>query len=289
MAGTIAPQGHPVIRSASGGDSGDRDGTDLVDTGGVPVMDLNADLAEGDGLTAVDRALLDHVTSASLACGFHAGSRPAMRSAAEACVAGGVAIGAHVSFRDREGFGRRRLAVSPERLAADLVEQWEVLVEEVAAAGGTVSFVKPHGALYNVMAVDPDVAAAVVWALASRCRVLVGPPDGAHAVPASEAGVALVPEGFCDRGYDANGLLVPRGARGALVDDPEDVAGRARSLALDGGLDAVDGTWVALDVRTLCIHGDHPGADHRARSVRRTLEAAGVELRAFTPPTGRTG
>ena len=125
-------------------------------------MDLNADLAEGDVLTAADLALLDHVTSASLACGFHAGSRPVMRSAAEACVARGVAIGAHVSFRDREGFGRRPLVVSPDQLAADLVEQWETLVDEVAAVGGTVSYVKPHGALYNVMAVDPDVAATVV-------------------------------------------------------------------------------------------------------------------------------
>ena len=252
-------------------------------------MDLNADLAEGDVLAAVDLALLDHVTSASLACGFHAGSRPVMRSAAEACVARGVAIGAHVSFRDREGFGRHPLVVSPDQLAADLVEQWESLVHEVAAVGGTVSYVKPHGALYNVMAVDPDVAATVVQALAPRCRVLVGLPDGAHADPASEAGLALVPEGFCDRGYDAHGLLVPRGATGALVDDPEDVGRRARSLALDGGLDAVDGTWVALDVRTLCIHGDHPGAERRARSVRRTLEAAGVELRAFTPLSGGTG
>ena len=252
-------------------------------------MDLNADLAEGDVLASADLALLDHVTSASLACGFHAGSRPVMRSAAEACVARGVAIGAHVSFRDREEFGRRPLVVPPDQLAADLIEQWETLVAEVTAVGGTVSYVKPHGALYNVVAADPDVAATVVWALAPRCRVLVGLPVGAHAAPASEAGVTLVPEGFCDRGYDARGLLVPRGGTGDLVDDPEDVGRRARSLALDGGLDAVDGAWVALDVRTLCIHGDHPGAEHRARSVRRTLEAAGVELRAFTAPTSGSG
>jgi UPF0271 protein len=261
----------------------------VVDTGGVPVMDLNADLAEGDGLTAADLALLDHVTSASLACGFHAGSRPVMRSAAEACVARGVAIGAHVSYRDRPGFGRRPLVVAPDELAADLVEQWETLVAEVAAVGGTVSYVKPHGALYSSMAVDPEVAGTVVRALAPRCRVLVGLPDGAHTGPAGAAGVTVVPEGFCDRGYDAHGLLVPRHAAGALVDDPDDVGRRARSLAVDGGLGAVDGTWVALDVRTLCIHGDHPGAAHRARTVRRTLEAAGVELAAFAPPGGGTG
>jgi UPF0271 protein len=289
MAGTIAPRRDAVIRNASGPGDGVRDVPDVVDTGDVPVMDLNVDLAEGEGFGATDLALLDHVTSASLACGFHAGSRPSMRSAAEACVAHGVAIGAHVSFRDREGFGRRSLVVAPDQLAADLVEQWETLADEVAAAGGTVSYVKPHGALYNVMAVDPDVADTVVGTLAPRCRVLVGPPGGAQSGPASAAGVAVVPEGFCDRGYDARGLLVPRGAAGDLVDDPDDAGRRARSLALDGGLDAVDGSWVALDVRTLCIHGDRPGAEHRARAVRRTLEAAGVELRAFAGPAGGTG
>jgi len=256
----------------------------LVDTGGVPVMDLNADLAEGDELGATDLALLDHVTSASIACGFHAGSRPVMRAAAAACVERGVAVGAHVSYRDRAGFGRRALDVPADRLADDVVEQWRTLVEEVAAVGGTVGYVKPHGALYNVMAVDEEVAATVVAALAPLVGVLVGLPSGAQAGPAGEAGMEVVPEGFCDRGYDARGLLVPRDAPGALVDDPEDGARRARSLALDGGLEAVDGTWVAVDVRTLCIHGDRPGAEHHARAVRRTLDAAGVEVRAFTVP-----
>jgi UPF0271 protein len=248
-------------------------------------MDLNADLAEGDELGATDLALLDHVTSASLACGFHAGSRQAMRATAAACVERGVSIGAHVSYRDRAGFGRRTLDVASDRLVADLVEQWEILIEEVDAVGGTVSYVKPHGALYNMLAVDPEVADTVVRALAPRCRVLVGLPGGAQAGPADAAGMVVVPEGFCDRGYDATGLLVPRGADGALVDDPDEAGRRARSLALDGGLDAVDGTWVAVDVRTLCIHGDRPGADLHARAVRHALDGAGVEVRAFAGPT----
>jgi len=246
-------------------------------------MDLNADLAEGDALTSVDRMLLDVVTSASLACGFHAGSRILMRAAAELCVERGVAIGAHVSFRDRQGFGRRALEVPAVQLAADLVEQWETLVDEVTAVGGHVSYVKPHGALYHSMASDREMAATVVDTLAPFCTVLVGPPGGALAGPAAASGVEVVSEGFCDRGYDAGGLLVPRGGMGDLIMDPAEACRRARSLATEGRVRSVDGTWVDLTVRTLCLHGDQPGADRRGRAVRDALTAAGVEVRAFTP------
>lgn len=246
-------------------------------------MDLNADMAEGDAVGPRDRALLDLVTSASLACGLHAGSRTVMRAAAESCVERGVAIGAHVSYRDRAGFGRRALDVSPGQLSADLVEQWETLVAEVTAAGGRVAYVKPHGALYAAMAVDRAVATTVVDTFAPRCPVLVGPPGGVHEGAAVAAGMEVVPEGFCDRGYDADGQLVVRGEAGDLVDDPAAVAGRARSLAVGGGIHAVDGTWVALRVRTLCIHGDRDGADARARAVRDALAAVGVALQAFAP------
>jgi 5-oxoprolinase (ATP-hydrolysing) subunit A len=262
----------------------------------MPVMDLNADLAEGSGLGPVDRELLGVVTSASLACGFHAGDANLMRAAAEACVERGVAIGAHVSYRDRDGFGRRVLDVPADRLAADVVEQWEALATEVTAVGGRITYVKPHGALYHRMATDLDVATTVVDALAPRCHVLVGPPGGALEGPAMAAGLAVVPEGFCDRGYTAGGLLVPRGEPGDLLDDPEAAAGQARSLATGGGVTAVDGTWVALTVRTLCIHGDRPRAGGFATSVRRALGAAGVELRSFAAddqgphgPSGRGG
>ncbi len=250
----------------------------------MTAIDLNADLAEGDVFGASDLALLDVVTSASLACGFHAGSAPVMRAAAESCVARGVAIGAHVSYRDRAGFGRRALALAPDRLAADLVEQWEALDAEVRSVGGTVTYVKPHGALYAALAADPDVADTVVTALGPRCPVLVGPPTGAHVTAAAAAGVRTVPEGFCDRGYEADGRLVARDRPGALIDAAPDAAARARSLAVDDGIDAVDGSWVRLEVETLCLHGDHPGAAGRGRTVRRALEAAGVELAAFAPP-----
>ena len=247
----------------------------------MPVIDLNADLAEGEGWTDADLALLDHVTSASLACGFHAGGPPIMRAAAAACVERGVVIGAHVSYRDRDGFGRRHLDVAPDRLAADVVEQWEALVAEAAEVGARVAYVKPHGALYHRMATDAEVAAAVIGALATRCPVLVAPPASAATGPAGAAGVRLVAEGFCDRGYDARGQLLPRGHHDALVDDPAAVGARARSLATGRGLSAADGTWVALEVETLCIHGDRPGAARRARAVRHALAEAGVPVRSF--------
>lgn len=253
----------------------------VTDTGRVTVIDLNADFAEHDELTVEDLALLDHVTSASLACGFHAGGPSVMRAGSEACVARGVAIGAHVSYRDRIGFGRRALDHTPGRLAADVAEQWEALVAEARAAGGTVAFVKPHGALYHRMAADPEVAAAVVEALVGRCLVVVAPPMSAVAAPARAAGIRVVREGFCDRGYDARGRLVARDRPGALVEDPIAVGDQARSLAVEGGVASVDGTWVALEVETLCIHGDHPGSDARARAVCAALALGGVQVRSF--------
>ena len=197
-------------------------------------MDLNADLAEGEIVGPTDLAVLDVVTSASLACGFHAGNPSVMREAAEACVERGVAIGAHVSYRDRAGFGRRVLHVEPEQLAADLVEQWEALVDAVDGAGGRVRYVKPHGALYHAVATDTAVAGTLVDALGSRCPVLVGPPGGMLAAPAAAAGVRVVTEGFCDRGYDRRGVLDPPrrgrclGRRHRHLSCPGAVAGRRR-------------------------------------------------------------
>ncbi len=260
----------------------------MTDTGAVPAIDLNADLAEGDELATSDLALLGLVTSASVACGFHAGSRASMRRAAAECVARGVSIGAHISYRDREGFGRRTQDPAHDRLADDVIEQWETLVEEAAAVGAFVSYVKPHGALYPRMAADPEVAAVVVEALTTRCAVLVAPPGSAVAAPARAASMRLVIEGFCDRGYGPDGALVARGDAGAMIEEPEAVAERARSLAIDRGVPAVDGSWVALDVETLCMHGDGPGADRTGRAVRAALESAGVAVRPFTgtPSTG---
>jgi 5-oxoprolinase (ATP-hydrolysing) subunit A len=263
----------------------------MFNTGAMVTVDLNADLAEGDALTATDLAVLDEVTSVSLACGFHAGNRELMRATAIACLARGVTIGAHVSYRDRAGFGRTPIEREPSQLVADILEQCEVLSDEVGAAGGTVAYVKPHGALYNRMGVDPVVAASVIEALSLRgIGVLVAQTRTAVVEPARRADIRVVPEGFPDRGYRADGLLAERGDPGSLITDPAVAGLRAVSLVCRGGIDAIDGSWTAIEARTLCIHGDAPDAVEAARAVRTALTGAGVTIRAFVPaePTGST-
>jgi UPF0271 protein len=248
----------------------------------MPVVDLNADLAEGDVLSDGDRGVLESVTSASLACGFHAGGAAVMRSTAAVCVARGVAIGAHVSYRDRQGFGRRPLDVDPASLGRDIVEQWTVLTEQVEAVGGTVSFVKPHGALYHRMGVDPSVADAVVGAAARvGASALVAQAGTVVDGAAARVGLRVVAEGFPDRAYLADGRLVPRSRPGALVEEASAVGARAVALTVHGGTEAIDGTWTPVRAETLCIHGDAEGAADTARAVRAALEAAGVTVRSF--------
>ncbi len=265
--------------------------TGAVMAGALTTVDLNADLAEGETLTASDLALLDLVTSASLACGFHAGNPALMRATAAACLARGVTIGAHVSFRDREGFGRRSLDADPAAVVADIVEQVGNLSEAIAPEGASLSYVKPHGALYHRMGTDPTTAAAVVDGVTQTgLAAVVAQPASAVVRPAADARVALVREGFPDRGYRSDGRLVPRGRPGALVEDPDQVGRRALSLARRGGIESVDGTWTYVEVATLCVHGDAPGSAARARAIRAALESAGVTVRAFAlepPPPDR--
>lgn len=256
-------------------------------------VDLNADLAEGASLTPQDLGVLGAVTSASLACGFHAGGPAVMRETAAACVERGVVIGAHVSYRDRQSFGRRVMDVEPMQLVDDLVEQCRTLMAETAVVGGAVAYVKPHGALYHRMGVDPAVAGAVVSALARLdIDVLVAQPGTVVVGRANSSGVRAVAEGFPDRGYRADGRLAPRDLPGGMV-DPAATGRRAVSM-MRGGIEAVDGTWVPLEVATLCIHGDAPDAAVTARSVRASLEAEGIAVEPFLgrpaprpPPRGR--
>jgi UPF0271 protein len=255
------------------------------------VVDLNADLAEGDTLTGRDLEVLDVVTSASLACGFHAGGPDVMRSTAAACVDRGVAIGAHVSYRDRAGFGRRALASTPDVLTGDIVDQWTALAGQVAAAGGRLAFVKPHGALYNRMGADPVVAAAVVEAMGRvGAATLVAQGGTVVAAMARRAGLQVVPEGFPDRAYRPDGSLAPRSEPWAVIDDPITAGRRAVSLVRNGGTEAADGTWTAVETETLCIHGDNDRAADTARAVRRALESEGVVVRSFAlgGPSART-
>jgi UPF0271 protein len=253
-----------------------------MNTWGVAEVDLNADLGEGETLLPSDLAVLDCVTSANLSCGFHAGNPQAIQASLDAALERGVAIGAHVSYRDREGFGRRTMEVPAPQLLADIIEQYGILAAMATGSGGSVAYVKPHGALYNRMGVDQAVAAVVVKAV-QECgvRQLVAQAGTAVAGLAAAAGLEVVGEAFADRGYLRDGRLVPRSEADALVTDPHLVAQRALSLVTRGGIEAADGSWVAVACETLCVHGDTPSASASARETRAALEAAGVTVRSF--------
>lgn len=253
-----------------------------------PRIDLNADLGEGFGAwgdPAADEALLDIVTSANVACGFHAGDPVIMRRVCAQAVERGVAIGAQVSYRDLVGFGRRRIEVAPDDLAADVLYQLGALDGFARAAGDRVRYLKPHGALYSVAATDPDQAGAVVAALLAWDRPLpvLTLPGSVLATAAEAAGLPVVAEAFCDRGYRPDGSLVPRGEPGALLHEPAAIADRALAMVGDGTVTAVDGSPVAVRPRSLCVHGDTPGAAAIARAVRDRLTGAGVQLAPFAP------
>ena len=254
----------------------------------MPEIDLNADLAEGDSLTPSDAAVLDAVTSVSIACGFHAGGPSVMRETVRACMERGVTVGAHVSYRDREGFGRRVVEVEPAVLVEELHRQCVDLSEIARSLGTEVAFVKPHGALYHQMGSDPQVAAAVCEAASRQAvGVLVAQGFGQVVDLARRAGLRVVHEGFPDRAYRSDGRLVDRGVAGAVITDPDHVGLRALSLAGRGGVESITGEWTPVAAETLCIHGDSPTAAQTARTVRTALIDAGVTVRSFVdPPSG---
>jgi UPF0271 protein len=251
----------------------------------APLIDLNADLGEGFGRWRLtdDEALLSVVTSANVACGFHAGDAPTMRRVCELAAGHGVGIGAQVSYRDLAGFGRRAMDVPPDELAAEVAYQIGALEVFARAAGARVSYVKPHGALYNRTVHDAEQAAAVVEGIAltgTPLPVLGLPGSQLHAA-AEKAGLPVVAEAFADRAYTAQGTLVPRSEQGAVVTDPSTVTARSVGIACSGTLTAHCGTQVSVRARSLCLHGDTPGAAELARLVRTELEAAGVRVEAF--------
>jgi UPF0271 protein len=248
-------------------------------------VDLNADLGEGFGVWRLgdDDALLDVVTSANVACGFHAGDPSTMRRVCARAVERGVAIGAQVSYRDLAGFGRRFVDVDPAELADDVLYQLAALDGIARAEGGRVRYVKPHGALYNAAVHHQAQARAVVGAVAAYDASLpvLGLPGSAMETAARGAGVPFVAEAFADRGYLPTGRLVPRDDAAALITDPDVVVQRAVRFATEGSVETVAGTVVAVRPQSLCLHGDTPNAVHLADAVRRALVSAGVVLRPF--------
>ncbi|TQS45861.1 LamB/YcsF family protein [Cryptosporangium phraense] len=248
-------------------------------------MDLNSDLGESFGAWRLgdDSALLDVVTSANVACGFHAGDPRTLLDTCARAVSAGVVIGAQVGYRDLPGFGRRFIDYDPADLVADILYQLGALDGLARAAGARVAYVKPHGALYNAIVHHSAQAAAVVEAVARFDPTLpvLGLPGSEWLRLADEAGLRTVREAFADRGYTPEGTLVPRREPGALLHDPAEVAARMVRLVRDGEIVAVDGTVVRVEAESLCVHGDSPGAVEMARAVRTALDEAGIPLAPF--------
>lgn len=253
----------------------------------------SASLAAGAGAHPEDAALLEVVTSANVACGFHAGNRPTMAATASAAAERGVALGAHPSYRDSANFGRRELELSRDAVA-DLVHFQLVELDMAARRRGTrVRYVKPHGALYNRIVRDEDQAAGVVDAVLRYADdagedplPVLGLPGSAVLAVAAAAGVRAVGEAFADRGYRADGTLVPRGEPGAVLTDPDEVAARVVAMATGAAISTAEGTTVVVAAASVCVHGDTPGALALARSVRSALDAAGVEVAPFVDAGG---
>ncbi|WP_410810509.1 LamB/YcsF family protein [Micromonospora sp. 067-2] len=248
-------------------------------------MDLNADLGEGFGIWRLgdDEALLDLVTSANVACGFHGGDPSTMRRVCEGAAQRGVAVGAQVGYRDLAGFGRRRIAYDFIELRDEVTYQLGALDAFCRLFGTRVRYLKPHGALYHVASTDESQAAALVAAVTGHNPDLpvLCQPGSMLAQLAVGAGLPVVAEGFADRGYLPNGALVPRGTAGALITDPDEVATRAVRMATERTTVAVDGTVIPCPVNSICVHGDTPGAVSATELVRASLIDAGVTLASF--------
>lgn len=251
----------------------------------MQTVDLNADLGESFGVWRLgdDDAMLGVVTSANVACGFHAGDAVTLARTCRSAAERGVRIGAQVSYRDLAGFGRRFIDATPEELTADVIYQIGALQGLARAAGSTVSYVKPHGALYNTIVSNHSQAHAVaeaVHAVDPNLPVL-GLSGSVFFAEAQQLGLRTVPEAFADRSYRPDGQLVSRRERNAVLHDVDEIADRVASMVLSGRVTAVDGSTIPITVESICVHGDSPGAVQIANAVRDRLVADGVELSAF--------
>lgn len=258
----------------------------------MPSIDLNSDMGESFGRWSLgdDDSMLDVVTSANIACGFHAGDPIGILATTQAAADRGVVVGAHPSYRDLAGFGRRAMDVAPAELTADVLYQIAALDGLARSVGTRARYVKPHGALYNRIAVDPLSAKTVVDAVRAYDPALavMALAGSVFARTAERAGLRVLAEAFADRGYRPEGTLLPRGEDGALFSDPEVVADRILRLAESGTLVAVDGSIIRLDADSVCVHGDSPGAVAMACAVRERLRTHGITVSSpLTPDTAQ--
>ncbi|GAA1636718.1 LamB/YcsF family protein [Georgenia ruanii] len=248
-------------------------------------MDLNSDVGESFGSWTMgdDESIMRVVSSANVACGFHAGDPVVARATCAAAAQEGVTVGAHVSYRDLAGFGRRFMDVSPAELTNDVIYQIGALQAMAAAAGTTVRYVKPHGALYNTIAKHEQQARAVVEAIRTvdESLPILVLPGSVIQREAEAAGLRAVVEAFADRAYNADGSLVSRRLEGSVIHDPEAVAARVVQMATDSTVETLDGQTIGVDAESVCVHGDTPGAVAIATAVRAALEDAGVPVTSF--------
>ena len=243
----------------------------------MPSIDLNCDLGESFGAYTIgmDAEILPYVTSANIACGFHAGDPSVMQKSVLLCKKYGVQVGAHPGLPDLQGFGRRRMAISPAEAEGDVMYQIGALKAFCDAAGVPLHHVKPHGALYNMAARDPVLAAAI-------CRAAQLALSGSEMVKAANAiGLPVASEVFADRGYQADGSLVPRGAPGAMIEDEDTAIARVLQMAAQGTVQADDGSTVTLQADSVCVHGDGPKALAFVQKISAALLAAGTAVAAF--------
>ena len=248
-------------------------------------IDLNSDLGEGFGPWPMgdDAAMLALVTSANIACGFHAGDPAGILKVLKVAAARGVVVGAHVGYRDLVGFGRRNMDPSSEELIGDTIYQIGALQGLAKAAGTTVRYVKPHGALYNTIASDARQAADVIAGIRAvdPSLILMALAGAPIVEQARAAGLTVVCEAFADRAYNADGSLVSRRLPGSVIHDPAEVAARMLRMVNEKRIVAIDGTDIALDAQSICIHGDTATAVAIASTLRDTLAARGVTLKSF--------
>lgn len=245
-------------------------------------IDLNADLGEANGGVPVadDEAMIALISSANIACGFHSGDARTMRAATKAAAKRGVAVGAHVAYRDQAGFGRRFIDYNPEELADEVLYQIGALDAIARSQGTRVGYVKPHGALYNAIVKNREQARAVVAGVRAFSDLpIVLLPGGVAIEEAENAGLTVVREAFADRGYTPEGTLVPRGKPGDLLDGADAVTERVLGLASSGTVTAVDGSVVDVAADSICVHGDSPDSVAMTEAIVKALDEAGVELR----------